>query len=99
LVRARHTPLRSCAACSQKLPKGQLTRIVRGIDGRVEADPTGKKSGRGAYLCDDDGCRDAGVTRGRIERALKSSVTEEDRAALVEYFRHEHQPAGIGDVR
>jgi hypothetical protein len=99
LVRAKHTPLRSCAACSQKLPKGHLTRIVRGIDGRVEADPTGKKSGRGAYLCNDDSCKDAGVTRGRIERALKSSVTEEDRAALVEYFRHEHQPAGIGDVR
>jgi predicted RNA-binding protein YlxR (DUF448 family) len=99
LVRVKHTPLRSCAVCSRKLPKVQLTRIVRSIDGRVQPDPTGRKPGRGAYLCNDERCRDAGVTRGRIERALKSSFNEEDRAALVEYLRREHQPAGIGDVR
>ena len=99
MVRGKHTPLRSCAACGGKFPKGQLTRIVRGSDGKVEADPTGKAPGRGAYLCNDDGCRVAGVSRGRIERALKSSVRDEDRAALAEYFQVERQPAGIGDVR
>jgi predicted RNA-binding protein YlxR (DUF448 family) len=99
LVRVKHTPLRSCTVCSRKLPKVRLTRVVRGADGRVEPDPTGRKPGRGAYLCDDERCRDAGITRGRIERALKSSFTEEDRMVLAEYLRQEHQPARTGDMR
>ena len=99
MVRVKHTPLRSCAACSRKLPKAQLTRVVRSADGRVEPDPTGRKPGRGTYLCDDERCRDTGIKRGRIDRALKSSFTEEDRTALVEYLSQERQPAHTGDKR
>ena len=99
MARVKHTPLRSCAVCSRKLPKVQLTRVVRGADGRVVPDPTGRKPGRGAYLCDDERCRDAGIKRGRVERALKSSFAEEDRKALVEYLRQERQPARTGDMR
>ena len=43
-------PMRTCVATLEKLPKGELTRIVRTIDGNVVVDDTGKVNGRGAYL-------------------------------------------------
>jgi predicted RNA-binding protein YlxR (DUF448 family) len=99
LTRNKPVPLRSCASCGQKLAKRELTRIVRGLDGRVEADPTGRKSGRGAYLCADPGCWKLGLGRGRVERALRSAITEEEKAALLQYHQEQLKPTGIGDVR
>ena len=99
MARAKHIPLRSCAACGQRLAKGQLTRIVRGIDGKVQVDPTGKRAGRGTYLCGSQECWTSGLGRGRIGHSLRSSITEEDQAGLIEYFRQQNKAAGIGDVR
>ena len=50
--RPKHQPLRTCVACRQTKPKRELLRIVRTPDQHVLIDATGKKSGRGAYLCD-----------------------------------------------
>ena len=50
--RPRHIPQRTCVACRQTGAKRQLVRVVRAPDGSVTIDPTGKRSGRGAYLCD-----------------------------------------------
>src|SRR5439155_18913344 len=47
----KHIPERSCVACDTVRPKRHLVRLVRTADGRVEVDPTWRKSGRGAYLC------------------------------------------------
>ena len=52
--RPDHVPMRTCAACRQVRAKRSLTRIVRGPDGRVAVDPTGKAAGRGTYICNDD---------------------------------------------
>ena len=43
-------PMRTCVATQEKLPKKELTRIVRTVDGNVVIDDTGKINGRGAYL-------------------------------------------------
>src|ERR671916_796064 len=47
----RHIPERTCVACRSPRPKRELVRVVRAPDGTVTVDDTGKKSGRGAYLC------------------------------------------------
>ncbi len=62
--------------------KRDLIRVVRLVDGQVVVDPTGKKSGRGAYLCRQSSCWELGLKRGVLERALKQAVPPENRAAL-----------------
>lgn len=69
--RPRHVPQRTCVACRQGKAKRELVRIVRTVDGSVRVDPTGKASGRGAYLCDQPGCWADGLRRGILTRALK----------------------------
>jgi predicted RNA-binding protein YlxR (DUF448 family) len=61
-------------------------RIVRSPDGRVTIDPSGKRSGRGAYLCDAPECWQAALKRGVVLKALKiESIAEDDLQTLTEY--------------
>jgi predicted RNA-binding protein YlxR (DUF448 family) len=83
--RPRHIPQRTCAACRQVRPKRELLRIVRTPDGHVVLDPTGKKSGRGTYLCARRSCWDLALKKGRLEQALSVTLLPEDRAALEAY--------------
>jgi len=86
--RPRHIPQRTCVACRQANAKRQLVRIVRGPDGSVTIDPSGKRSGRGAYLCSTTECWDAGLKRGALPRALKiDSIPEEHLQVLTDYAR------------
>ena len=80
--RPRHVPQRTCVGCGQGRPKRELVRVVRTPDGHVVVDPTGKKSGRGAYLCARRSCWDLGLNKGRLEHVLKTTITAEDRAGL-----------------
>jgi uncharacterized protein len=81
--RPRHVPQRTCVACRQTNAKRQLVRIVRAPDGTVTIDPTGKRSGRGAYLCESADCWQAGLTRGVLSRALKiETILEDDLQSL-----------------
>ena len=84
-ARPRHVPQRMCVACRQIRNKRDLVRVVRTVDGRVVIDPTGKLAGRGAYLCKAGACWEAGLRRQALEHALKTSVSPEDRAALVAF--------------
>lgn len=84
----KHIPQRTCIACRTVRAKREFVRIVRTPENHVEADPTGKKSGRGAYLCRQRECWDTALeSRGRLEQALKleTSIDSEDRARLREY--------------
>jgi predicted RNA-binding protein YlxR (DUF448 family) len=64
-----------------------MVRIVRTGAGSVMVDPSGKASGRGAYLCRQQSCWDVGLSRRTLARALKTDIAEVDRASLVEYAR------------
>jgi len=87
--RPRHIPQRTCVACRQTDAKRQLVRIVRAPDGSVTIDPSGKHSGRGAYLCATTECWQAGLERGVLPRALKiESIPEDNLDTLNEYARH-----------
>ncbi len=84
-VRRRHVPERSCVACRTKRPKRELIRIVRTPDGRVEVDESGKRNGRGAYLCRQRRCWERALKRGSLARALRTSITAEMAEALRAY--------------
>lgn len=82
--RVKHIPQRTCVGCREALAKRQLLRIVRAADG-VRLDPTGKLAGRGAYLHDKRSCWARGL-KGALARALKTELSKEDRARLLEFM-------------
>lgn len=80
--RPKHVPLRSCVACHETKPKRELLRVVRTPDGHVLVDATGKKSGRGAYLCARLSCWEQAIKKKRLEQEFELTLSEEDRAGL-----------------
>ena len=72
----RHLPLRSCIVCRNKAAKAELVRIVATPEGAVTMDPTGKRPGRGAYVCKDGVCLSGGPKRGRFEYALRTKLKD-----------------------
>lgn len=83
--RPKKIPQRTCVACKQERPKRELVRIVRTLAGTVEVDPTGKKAGRGAYLCRSRACWNAALKKKSIEHALQTQVGPENKAVLAEF--------------
>jgi predicted RNA-binding protein YlxR (DUF448 family) len=79
---ARRFPLRTCVACRTERQKRDFVRIVRGPDGSVSVDRSGRANGRGAYLCADGSCWALALKRKSIERALGVSLPPEVRAQL-----------------
>jgi len=80
--RPRHVPQRTCVACRDKTNKRALFRIVRTSDGQAEVDLTGRKPGRGAYLCDTPACWNRATTTTLLDHALKTELTTETKQAL-----------------
>lgn len=76
-MKRRHVPMRMCVGCQEMKPKRELVRIVRTPEGEVLVDPTGKKSGRGAYVCPDESCLEKAVKARRLEKALGKEVSPE----------------------
>lgn len=83
--RRKHIPQRTCVACRSEKAKRDLVRIVRALDGIVDVDLTGKRSGRGAYLCLEPACWDRGLSGSALSHALKAPLTEEDWARLRDF--------------
>ena len=80
--RIKPVPQRTCVGCRTVNAKRTLIRLVRTSEGRVQIDPTGKAAGRGAYLHNRRACWDAALHNGALDRALKLTLSEADRAAL-----------------
>ena len=70
-----HTPLRMCIACRQMLPKGELVKVVKTENG-AELDKNQKKSGRGAYVCKNDGCIENARKRKAFSKHFKMPVED-----------------------
>src|SRR5436190_1668959 len=81
----RHIPQRTCVACRSQRPKRDMVRVDRAPDGAVGVDTTGKKSGRGAYLCLQADCWQTALKRHALERALKTELSSADREALAAF--------------
>ena len=85
-LQRKHVPQRSCIACRETKDKRELIRLVSSAS-IVEVDPLGKKAGRGAYLCPAYECWEAGLKKNRLEYALRTKLTLENRQVLMEYAR------------
>lgn len=83
--RARHVPERTCVGCGSVTSKRALVRIVRGPDGEVRPDPTGKAAGRGAYLHASRSCWETGLKKKRLERSLNVTLSPTSHEALHAY--------------
>ena len=70
----RRTVTRSCVACRTPRDKRDLLRVVRAPDRTVGLDPTGRASGRGAYVCRDANCIKTAFERGILARALETPI-------------------------
>ncbi|HIC94687.1 MAG TPA: YlxR family protein [Anaerolineae bacterium] len=84
-MRRKHVPQRTCVGCRQVRPKREMIRIVRTPDSGVEIDETGKRAGRGAYLCPKWECWEVALKKERLEHALKVTLTAEERERLWEF--------------
>ena len=70
-------PMRQCLGCNEHFAKGELLRVVRSPEGEIALDFTGKKSGRGAYICRDVKCLRRARKSARIDRVLNCTIPEE----------------------
>ncbi len=80
--RLKHIPQRTCIACRQKTDKRRLTRLVRTTDDGLIIDPSGKRNGRGAYVCDQPACWDKIINTDLLTHALKTAVTADEKIEL-----------------
>ncbi len=76
-MRAKKTPLRKCIVSQEMYDKRDLVRIVRTPEGNVKVDPTGKASGRGAYMVRTMEAFQMAKSKKLLNRALKMEITEE----------------------
>jgi predicted RNA-binding protein YlxR (DUF448 family) len=83
----KHIPQRTCIACRKTGPKRELVRVVCIVGSGVEIDLTGKKSGRGAYLCRVWSCWESALSTNRLEHALHTGLKPEDKEKLVNYAK------------
>ena len=70
-------PQRTCMGCNQKKDKKELITIVKNKNNEISVDRTGKKEGRGAYICDDVNCLDKLIKSKRLERVFEMSISDE----------------------
>ena len=77
-------PTRRCTGCGEHFPKSSLIRVVRSPEGEISLDPTGKKSGRGAYICKNSACLKKARRARRLETSLECSIPDSVYARLEE---------------
>jgi predicted RNA-binding protein YlxR (DUF448 family) len=82
-VTAKPAPQRTCTACRKVKDKKELVRLVRTPEGKIELDITGKKAGRGAYICRDRVCWDNLAKGKQLEHAFKSVIHKGDLEQLI----------------
>ena len=87
-MQIKKKPARRCIACNEQKEKNQLLRIVRTPEQLVEVDLTGKKNGRGAYICKSEECLNKIIKSKKLERSfeveIKSDFYEEIRGVIID---------------
>lgn len=73
----RKQPIRRCTGCGEHFPKKELIRVLRTPEGEIVLDDTGKKSGRGAYICKNASCLKKARRARRLESSLDVSIPNE----------------------
>jgi len=77
VLKNKKLPTRRCMGCNEAKEKKELLRIVKSKEGIIEVDLTGKKNGRGAYICKDIQCLDKVIKSKRLSKALEQDISDE----------------------
>ena len=88
-MKVKKIPMRRCVGCGEQKPKKELLRIVALPTGEIEVDRTGKKSGRGVYICDNAECFAKAFDSHGLERSLKRPVSRDVYTAVKDSLSHE----------
>jgi len=83
----RKVPLRKCTGCGEMKNKKELIRVLLEPDGQISVDPTGKKNGRGAYICRKLSCLEKSIKTKGLERSLKTKMPD----GLVDKLKNEYE--------
>lgn len=94
---SKHVPERTCVGCHQKMARGEFIRIVRRSPATMDIDLTGKKPGRGAYLCKKRSCWEIALSKNSLAHALRISPSVESRSLLEAYGRAIPEGPGQAD--
>ena len=84
--RQKHVPQRTCVACRKKIDKRQLTRLVNSAEEGLIVDPSGKRNGRGTYLCDDPACWEKAMKTRLLDQALRAEISSAEKERLTAYL-------------
>lgn len=76
-MQKKKIPVRTCLGCGEPKEKKSLIRVVRSPEGEISMDLTGKKSGRGAYICPDANCLKKARKAKRLEKSFECAIPEE----------------------
>lgn len=76
-MQKKKIPVRTCLGCGEPKEKRSLIRVVRSPEGEISMDLTGKKSGRGAYICPDANCLKKARKAKRLEKSFECAIPEE----------------------
>ncbi|WP_461612746.1 RNase P modulator RnpM [Clostridium sp. Marseille-QA1073] len=76
-MKVKKIPQRMCTGCMEMKPKKELIRVVRNKEGEISIDTTGKKPGRGAYICKNIECLEKSVKAKRLERNLEGKISDD----------------------
>ena len=83
-MKEKKVPMRMCVGCREMKPKKELLRVVRSPEGIVSLDMTGRKPGRGAYVCRSAECLKRAIKQKQLERAFECPLGEETHASLLQ---------------
>lgn len=77
MIRKKKIPMRMCTGCGEMKPKKELVRVVKSPEGEISLDLTGRKPGRGAYVCRKAECLKAARKARRFEKAFECKIPDE----------------------
>lgn len=76
-MKPKKIPMRMCLGCGMMKPKKELIRVVKSPEGEISLDFTGKKSGRGAYICHNTECLEKATKGRRLEKSFSCRIDKE----------------------
>ncbi len=85
--RKKNSPMRKCVGCQEMKNKKEMIRIIRTAENEFMLDATGKRNGRGAYICPRKECFDRAVKSRGLERSFKQAIPEEVYESLEKEMR------------
>lgn len=77
MAAVKKIPMRMCLGCNEMKPKKELIRVVKTPEDEILLDTTGKKSGRGAYVCPDPECLRLARKSRRLEKSFSCRISDE----------------------